>query len=104
MLIVQGVFRVDPAERDAFLEERIETMRISRDEPGCLEYVVAADPVESDRVVLAERWESMDDLNEHTRALNRRRRAASEAGAPPGVAARSTDIAIYHIESVQQMT
>jgi quinol monooxygenase YgiN len=104
MLIVQGVFRIDPELRDAYLEERIETMRISRGEQGCLEYTVAADPVEPDRAVLAERWESMDDLNEYTRALNRRRRAAAEAGEAPGVVPLSTDIAIYHIESVQQMT
>ena len=103
MLIVQGVFRVDPAERAAFLESRLETMRTSRAEPGCLEYVMAADPCEPDRVVLSERWESVADLDAHIAALRERRSNAADAGAAPGVEIVSSDIATYHIESVQPM-
>ena len=104
MLIVQGVFRVDPGERVAFLEERSETMRVSRAEPGCLEYVFGADPLEPDRVILSERWESQADLDAHLAALTERRRVEAEAGAEPGIGAISSDVAVYHIESVQQMT
>jgi quinol monooxygenase YgiN len=104
MVIVQGVFRVDPALRDAYLVQSIETMRTSRSEKGCLEYVIAADPVEADRVVLSERWESMDDLNVHTRGLNRRRAEASERGDTPAVDLLSRDIAIYEVASSRQMT
>lgn len=115
MLIVQGTFRVDPPDRDAFVAQSVAGMQIARGEQGCLEFVIAADPAEPDRVILSERWESMEDLNEHTRALNRRRRAAAstELGAdaesaartqPAPIAARSRDIAIYEVASVRQMT
>ncbi|HEX5586061.1 MAG TPA: hypothetical protein VFZ17_02015, partial [Acidimicrobiia bacterium] len=69
-----------------------------------LEYVFAPDPLESDRVILSERWESAADLDAHLAALTARRQAEAEAGAVPGIAAIESDIAIYHIESVQQMT
>jgi quinol monooxygenase YgiN len=104
MLIVQGVFRVDPDDRVAFLEERTETMRLSRAEQGCLEYVFGADPLEPDRVILSERWASQADLDAHLAALTERRRVEAEDGAAPGVAVLAREIATYHIESVQQMT
>ena len=58
MIVVQGVFRVHEAERERYLAESAETQRISRSEPGCLEYVLAADPLDAQRVVLSERWSS----------------------------------------------
>jgi hypothetical protein len=54
-VIVQGVFSVDPNERDRFVEASIEGMRSSRQEDGCLEYVIAADPLDPERAVLSER-------------------------------------------------
>ena len=63
IVIVQGVFTVDPEERDRFVEASIDGMRSSRQEEGCLEYVMAADPLDPERVVLSERWESMDHLS-----------------------------------------
>ena len=64
-VIVQGEFSVDPDERDLFVEASMEGMRSSRLEAGCLEYVIAADPLDPERVVLSERWESMDHLHQH---------------------------------------
>lgn len=103
MVIIQGEFRVDPAERDAFLAQGLETMRISRGEKGNLEYVTAADPVEPDRIVLSERWESMDDLNAHVAALTQRRQEAAGSGDAPGVALKSRQITIYEVSSSQPM-
>jgi len=37
----------------------------SRDEPGCLDYTVSADPEHPGRVVVFERWAGQDDLVEH---------------------------------------
>ena len=37
----------------------------SRDEPGCLDYTVCADPQHPGRVVVFERWVGQDDLVEH---------------------------------------
>jgi quinol monooxygenase YgiN len=65
MVILQGVFSVKPDDREQFLQASIEGMRSSRQEEGCLEYVIAADPLDSGRVVLSERWESMDHLQRH---------------------------------------
>ena len=79
IVIVQGVFSVDPNERDRFVETSVEAMRSSRQEEGCLEYVIAADPLDPERVVLSERWESMDHLQQHL---------AQQTNAPRGVDAR----------------
>ena len=69
-MIVQGVFTVDPADTDKFLEASIPGMVASRAEEGCLEYVMAADPVEPGRIVLSERWESAETLGAHGKGPN----------------------------------
>jgi quinol monooxygenase YgiN len=101
MVIVQGVFRVAPDARDAYLAESVETMRTSRSEHGCLEYVLAADPVEPDRVVLSERWATQADLDAHLRALTQRRSDAApdESSAGAGVEVRSREITVFDVES-----
>ena len=87
MVIVQGTFRVAPGDRDAFLAQSIAGMVDSRAEPGCIEYVMAADPVEADRVVLSERWASMEDLEAHLQRASQRRSANTGAGAAASTAA-----------------
>jgi len=101
MVIVQGVFRVDPAERDAYLAETAANVRVSRAEPGCLEYCFAADPIEPDRVVLTERWESQESLDAHLARLTRDRADAADAGAAPGVTVLSREVEFFRVESVQ---
>jgi quinol monooxygenase YgiN len=64
-VIVQGAFILDPNDRDRFVEASVESMRASRQEEGCLEYVMAVDPLDPERVVLSERWESMEHLQQH---------------------------------------
>ena len=92
MVIVAGWFEVDPGERDAFVAERLDSMRASRAEAGCIEYVVAADPVEPGRVVLFERWESQADLDAHLSALRNARRTDA-----PRVVPTATSIAVYDV-------
>lgn len=65
IVIVQGAFSFDPKDRDRFVETSVAAMRTSRDEEGCLEYLIAADPLDPERAVLSERWESMEHLNRH---------------------------------------
>lgn len=91
MIVVQGVFRIAPEDREQYLAESLETQRISRGEPGCIEYVLAADPVEPDRIVLSERWETRADLDAHVVALTERRQAAADAGETP-IAPTSRDV------------
>jgi quinol monooxygenase YgiN len=105
MVIVQGVYRLDPGDRDAFVTQSEEDMRIARGERGCLEYVIAADPVDPGRAILSERWESTDDLNEHLAAFTRRRQDAAAAGtAPPSVQPVAREIAFYEATLVRQIT
>jgi quinol monooxygenase YgiN len=90
-VIVQGVFSVDPNERDRFVETSAEGMRSSRQEEGCLEYVIAADPLDPERVILSERWESMDHLQQH---LAQQRNAARGTDRPMP---RSVEITLFEV-------
>ena len=87
MIIVHGVFEVDPGERDAFLASRVGGMRSSRAEAGCLEYAFCADPLEPGRVVLVERWESEEALDAHLAAQR-------DAPAPEGPRVRPLSASI----------
>lgn len=51
--------------RDEVLSHFARCALASREEPGCLDYVVCADPHETGRVVVFERWASEDDLRAH---------------------------------------
>jgi quinol monooxygenase YgiN len=91
-VIVQGTFSVDPSERDRFVETSVDAMRSSRQEEGCLEYVMAADPLDPERVVLSERWESMDHLQQH---LAQQKNAARGVDARP--VPRSVEITLFEV-------
>ena len=53
------------SNRDQVLEHFTVVAAASRDESGCLDYAVCADPENLGRVVVFERWISEDDLIEH---------------------------------------
>ncbi|MEI8002269.1 MAG: putative quinol monooxygenase [Actinomycetes bacterium] len=91
MLIVSGSFTLDPADRDAFVAGRLDAMRTTRTEAGCLEYVLSADPVDPARVVLLERWESQEAFDAHMVAVQSAPRAVGPA--PTGVSAVLYEIA-----------
>jgi len=90
VLIAVAVFEVEPKERDAFLAARHQSMRLSRAEPGCLEFLYSADPLEPGRVVLFERWESQEHLDAHVAGLATR---PKQPGAAPMPA--PTSVVIY---------
>jgi quinol monooxygenase YgiN len=90
MLIVAGAFEVDPAERDAFLAGRLDAMRTTRTEPGCLEYVMSADPVDATRVMLFERWQDQAAFDGHMEAVKTAPRSS-------GPAPKSFSVTIYDI-------
>ena len=69
MIIVTGEFTLDPADRDDFIARMAGRLQSTRAEPGCLEYVVAADPADPGRAVLLEKWESEEALAGHAQAL-----------------------------------
>lgn len=92
MVIVGGTFEVDPAEREEFLTGRLEAMRSSRAEPGCLEYTFSADPLDPGRVLLFEKWETEDALNTHLAGI----RSRPQAGGT-GVTPKKASIVIYEV-------
>ena len=53
------------AGRDEVLKHFTACAVASRTEPGCLDYVVCADPGDAGRIVVFERWESEEDLAAH---------------------------------------
>src|SRR5271156_2265392 len=88
MLIVAGTFTVDPGRRAEFLESRLEAIRTSRTEQGCLQYAMSADAVDPAVVQLFEIWSSRADLQTHLERLR--------ASAPPeGVPVLARDVKIY---------
>jgi quinol monooxygenase YgiN len=51
--------------RDQVLKHFVDVAAASRDEPGCLDYTVCADPENPGRVVVFERWAGEDDIIAH---------------------------------------
>lgn len=92
MVIVGGVFTIDPEQREAFLAARKGIMEHSRAEQGCIEYTFAADPLEPGRVVLFEKWESQEDLDAHLAGLS-----GPSAPVVTGPEATTTSIVIYDV-------
>lgn len=62
MIIVSGHLHLVAAQRDTFLARSLEAVVAARRAPGCLDFVVAADPIEPDRVNVYEEWESEAQL------------------------------------------
>jgi quinol monooxygenase YgiN len=91
MLIVAGHFEVDPADRDAFLAGRVEAMRSTRTEAGCLEYVMSADPLDPTRVMLFERWADQAAFDAHMAGVAKAPK--SNGPAPKGFSVKIFDIA-----------
>jgi Antibiotic biosynthesis monooxygenase len=62
MIIVSGRIYVDPSDRDAFVARSVEAVLKARRAPGCLDFVVAADLLEPNRVNVYELWQSESKL------------------------------------------
>lgn len=62
MLIVSGRIHVRAGARQKFVERSMEAVVAARAYPGCRDFVVTADPIESDRVNVYEEWESEEAL------------------------------------------
>lgn len=62
MIIVSGRIYVRPEARQAFVTASAQAVALARRTPGCRDFVVAADPLEPDRVNVYEEWESEQAL------------------------------------------
>ena len=92
MVIVGGTFEVEPSQRAQFIASRDGMMRTSRGEAGCLEYVYCADPIEPNRVVLFERWESQEALDDHLATLR-----AGQPSSDGDITPITSSIVIYDV-------
>jgi quinol monooxygenase YgiN len=62
MIIVSGRIYVASGRREAFLVSSRSAVVAARGAPGCRDFVVAADPVEANRVNVYEEWDSEAEL------------------------------------------
>ena len=62
MIIVSGKIYVRPSTRQDFLQSSAEAVALARRARGCRDFVVAADPLEPDRVNVYEEWETEEAL------------------------------------------
>lgn len=63
MIIVSGKLLVSDGKRDDFLAASREAMVLARKTPGCRDFVVAADPIDPNRVNIYEEWDSQEQLD-----------------------------------------
>jgi quinol monooxygenase YgiN len=62
MIIVSGRIILLPGRREGFLAASHEAILAARRAPGCRDFVVAADPIDPDRVNVYEEWSSEIEL------------------------------------------
>jgi quinol monooxygenase YgiN len=98
MVVVAGEFELEPNERDEFIAQRVDAMQRSRSESGCIEYVIAPDPVEPGRAILFERWESQAALDAHLAGF-----ANASASDAPSIAPRSVSIRVYDVSGERSL-
>ncbi len=71
MIAIIGHIDVEPAGRDALVASTGDLQRATRtDEPGCLEYMISADPADPGRISIVELWASAADLDAHFQHSN----------------------------------
>lgn len=64
MIIVSGTIRVDPTDRDEYLEECRDVIETARRATGCIDFYLTADPLEPGRINVYEQWESIAAVEE----------------------------------------
>jgi quinol monooxygenase YgiN len=62
MIIVSGHIVTKPGARDAFIERSREAILAARKTDGCRDFVVAADPIDPNRVCIYEVWDDTAKL------------------------------------------
>jgi len=62
MVIVSGIIDVDPDARGASLADCRPVIEQARRAPGCLDFHLSADPIETSRINVYEQWETVADV------------------------------------------
>ena len=95
MIIIAGTLTLAAEDRERYLAAVADVAPAARRAPGCLDFVQAADPVDPERIVVFERWESDEDVE---RFRTSGAPDAPEVGTP---ALRAADVHRYRIASVE---
>lgn len=61
-IIVAGNLTIKPGSRDAFVRRSQEAVLLARQNEACADFAVSADPIDTDRVNIFEKWESRQAL------------------------------------------
>jgi quinol monooxygenase YgiN len=93
MIIVAGKLYVDDHVRDAYVADCRTVVEQARSAPGCLDFTVAADPLEPGRVNVYEVWESDEDVE---------RFRGSGPSDEQQAEIRDASVARYRISSVEE--
>lgn len=64
LIIVSGALFVAEDNRAEYLAGCLDVIMQARAAPGCLDFVLSADPIEPDRINVYERWESDAQLEQ----------------------------------------
>ena len=70
MIIISGKIYVAEDKRDKYVSEFKDLMARARKHLGCLDLVIAADPLEADRINNYEAWESEEALEKWRKVAN----------------------------------
>jgi quinol monooxygenase YgiN len=95
IVLVGGWVDLAPADRDKYVEMSMERMNFAQSTPGCLCYVVYADPTRPDRVRIFEHFESPAAFDVHIKDAQEGR-----APKPPqGLDVKERQIVIYDAQA-----
>ena len=92
MVIVAGHVTVEPQQRESYLAGCVSVVERARMAPGCLDFAITGDLIDSGRVNIFERWESQAALE------------SARSSAPPfeqAAAMLSASVADYDIADVR---
>ena len=79
-IIVMGWIDFEAGVREQWLQRATDMMAVTRLEPGCITYVLVADPLIDNRVRIFEQWESQEALDGHVSSTHVREFGAEVAG------------------------
>ena len=65
MIIVTAMMNIKTWKKDAFILEAKDLVAATRQETGCISYDLLASTEDEDLLVMLEKWEDIDSLNEH---------------------------------------
>ena len=95
MIIIAGHLRIAASEREEYLTAVSGVAVLARRLPGCHDFVQSADPIDSERINIFERWDNDEVLMAF-------RSSGSDNDEPATLpAVLSADVAKYRISAVE---